>query len=96
MKRFLVYPDVLIYLRVTPDVSMKRIADRGREAEGGITLDYMEKLHQGYESFIAEMDHYTRVLTLDWNEYREADEVARLVQEKADENREFLRDLKRI
>ena len=42
------------------------------------------------------MDHYTRVLTLDWNAYREVDEVARLVKEKADENRGFLRDLKRI
>jgi hypothetical protein len=42
------------------------------------------------------MDHYTRVLTLDWNEYMEPEEVARLVKEKADENREFLRDLKRI
>ena len=75
---------------------MQRIEDRGRDAEGGITLDYMEKLHQGYESFVAEMGHYTRVLTLDWNEYREAEEVAGLVREKAKESREFLRDLKRI
>jgi deoxyadenosine kinase len=96
MKRFLVYPDVLIYLRVSPEVSMGRIRERGRDAEGGITLDYMEKLHQGYEKFIEEMDHYTRVLTLDWNAYQEVDEVAHLVKQKADENREFLRDLKRI
>ena len=96
MKRFLVYPDVLIYLRVSPEVSMQRIQERGRDAESGITLDYMEKLHHGYESFITEMDHYTRVLTLDWNEYKEPDEVAKLVKEKADENREFLRDLNRL
>ena len=96
MKRFLVYPDVLIYLRVNPEVSMQRIQERGRDAESRITLEYMEKLHQGYESFITEMDHYTRVLTLDWNEYKEPDEVARLVKKKADENREFLRDLKRL
>ena len=96
MKRFLVYPDVLLYLQVSPEVSMQRITERGRNAEGGITLDYMENLHQGYESFIEEMEHYTRVLTLDWNEYKDTEEVARLVEEKADENREFLRDLKRI
>ena len=96
MKRFLVYPDVLIYLRVSPEVSMQRIQERGRDAESKITLDYIEKLHQGYESFIAEMDHYTRVLTLDWNEYKEPEEVAKLVKEKANENREFLRDLKRL
>ena len=96
MKRFLVYPDVLIYLRVSPEVSMHRIQERARDAEGGITLDYMEKLHQGYEKFIGEMEHYTRVLTLDWNEYKEPEEVAKWVKEKAQENREFLRDLKRI
>ena len=96
MKRFLLYPDVIIYLRVTPDVSMKRIAERGRDAEGGITIDYMMKLHQGYEDFASEMGRYTRVLSLDWNEYREPREVARLVQEEMSDNLEFLRDLKRI
>ncbi len=96
MKRFLLYPDVLLYLRVNPETSMKRIEERGRAAEGGITLDYMEKLHQGYENFASEMGRYTRVLTLDWNEYLEPGEVARLVEEEMNENLEFLRDLKRI
>ena len=73
---------------------MQRIQERGRDAEGEITLEYMQKLHQGYESFITEMDHYTRTLTVDWNEYMETDEVAKLVKEKSNENREFIRDLK--
>ena len=94
MKRFLVYPDVLIYLRVSPKVSMQRIRERGRTSEGGITLEYMENLYNGYENFIQEMNHYTRVLTLDWNEYMEPDEVAKMLKEKTDEDREFLRDLK--
>tara|TARA_A200000113_G_scaffold220761_1_gene231424 strand:+ start:693 stop:1319 length:627 start_codon:yes stop_codon:yes gene_type:complete len=93
MKRFLVYPDVLIYLRVSPAVSMQRIQERGRDAESGIELAYMEKLHQGYESFIEEMKDYTRVLTLDWNQYQEMDEVVSLISEKVVEKRPFLRDL---
>jgi deoxyadenosine kinase len=96
MKRFLVYPDILIYLRVSPETSMQRIQERGRNAEEGISFEYMEKLYHGYESFIEEMNHYTRVLILDWNQYKEPEEVARLIIKKADENREFLRDLKRI
>jgi len=94
MKRYLVYPDILIYLRVSPETSMQRIQERGRDAEGEITLEYMQKLHQGYESFITEMDHYTRTLTVDWNEYMETDEVVKMVKEKSNENREFIRDLK--
>ena len=94
MKRFLVYPDILIYLRVSPETSMQRIQERGRGAENRITLEYMQKLYQGYESFITEMSHYTRTLTVDWNDYMETDEVAKMVKEKSNENREFIRDLK--
>jgi deoxyadenosine kinase len=93
MKRFLVYPDVLIYLRVSPEVSMQRILERGRNAERGITIEYMKNLHQGYESFIEEMSNYTRVLSLDWNQYHDTEEVGQLVKERAKENRKFLRDL---
>ena len=93
MKRYLVYPDLLLYLRVEPETSLQRIAERGRKAESGITLDYMQKLHDGYESFIEEMSRYTRVLTLDWNQFLELDEVVDRITEKAGEKRAFLRDL---
>ena len=96
MKRFLLYPDVLVYLKVDPEISMRRIAERGRVVERGITIEYMEKLHTGYEKFVSEMGRYTRVLTIDWNDYREPAEVARLVKEVMTNNLEFLRDLKRI
>ena len=93
MKRYLVYPDLLLYLRVEPETSLQRIAERGRKAESGITLDYMQKLHAGYESFIEEMSSYTRVLILDWNQFLEMDEVVDRIKEKAGEKRAFLRDL---
>ena len=53
----------------------------------------MQKLHHGYESFIEEMSQYTRVLTLDWNQILEIEEVLERILEKAGEKREFLRDL---
>lgn len=95
MKRYLVYPDLLIYLRVSPEVSIQRIQERGRQAENGITLDYMEKLHSGYENFAEEMNRYTRVLTLEWNQYQDTDEVVQMIREKSFDKRSFLRDLKR-
>ena len=95
MKRYLVYPDLVIYLRVSPEVSIQRIQERGRQAENGITLDYMEKLHSGYENFAEEMNRYTRVLTLEWNQYQDTDEVVQMIREKSCDKRSFLRDLKR-
>ena len=94
MKRYLVYPDLILYLRVSPDVSLQRITERGRKAESVITLDYMQKLYDGYEAFIEEMTRYTRVLILDWNKFRELEDVAQEIMEKTREKRAFLRDLK--
>lgn len=96
MKRFLVYPDVLVYLQVDPKRAMERIGQRGRSVERGISIEYLERLWQGYEEFAQEMSRYSRVLTIDWNEYRPPTEVARLVQEEMSTQLHFLRDLKRI
>ncbi|MBI2933154.1 MAG: deoxynucleoside kinase [Planctomycetes bacterium] len=96
MKRFLVYPDVILYLRVEPERAMQRIAKRGRSMEQGITLEYLERLADGYEQYASEMNRWTRVLTLDWNAYGSTAEVARLVTDEISENLQFLRDLKRV
>ena len=95
MKRYLVYPDILIYLRVNPKTCLERIGERGRKAETAITLDYMENLNQGYEYFIDEMTRYTRVLTLDWNQYLEVEEVVQRISEMTADKRKFLRDLRK-
>ena len=94
MKRYLLYPDILLYLRVNPETSLNRITQRGRKAEKGITLEYMQKLFLGYENFIDEMGRYTRVISLDWNHYLEIDEVVDRISEKKKEKLHFLRDLK--
>ena len=93
MKRYLVYPDLLLYLRVDPETSLRRIAERGRKAEVGITLEYMQKLHEGYEEFIEEMNRYTQVLILNWNQYLKMDEVVERISKKTGNQRKFLRDL---
>jgi deoxyadenosine kinase len=97
MKRFLVYPDLLVYLQVEPRTAMARIGQRGRVVERGITLEYLERLAEGYEQFASEMGRYTRVLVIDWNEYRPTSEVVRLVQEEVRTTPlQYLRDLKPI
>ena len=94
MKRYLLYPDILLYLRVNPETSLNRITQRGRKAEKGITLEYMQKLFLGYENFIDEIGRYTRVISLDWNHYLEIDEVVDRISEKKKEKLRFLRDIK--
>lgn len=46
-------PDLLIYLRASVPSLVKRIQERGREYENSIRLDYLKKLNERYETWIA-------------------------------------------
>ena len=43
-------PDVLIYLRCPPEKCLERFKKRGQPGDDQITLDYMQKLHDLYET----------------------------------------------
>jgi deoxyadenosine kinase len=96
MQGFLRYPDVIIYLRVEPEVAMERIKSRGREAEKGMDLHYLQRLHEGYDEFADEMQRYTVVVPIDWSEYKPIAEVADLVDTATTRKQKFLRSLRRI
>ncbi len=96
MKRFLVYPDVILHLRVSPSVAMTRIASRGRNAERAIPIEYLERLAAGYEEFVEEMHRYAAVVIVDWNEFRPVDEIVEVLEEAIQGNGKFLRSLRRI
>ena len=55
-------PHGFIYLRVNPTVAYERIVKRGRTAESGITLDYLEQLHQCHEAFLIKKEGVLREL----------------------------------
>ena len=44
------HPDGFIYLRIEPTTALKRIGDRARAEETGLTLDYLQDLHRRYEA----------------------------------------------
>ena len=46
-------PDGFIYLRATPDICMNRLKRRQRTEEGGVTLDYLQGLHQKHEDWLS-------------------------------------------
>lgn len=96
MQGFLRYPDVILYLRTEPEVALERINERARSAEDGLPLQYLQRLHEGYEEFVEEMQRYTVVITVDWTEYRPVSEVADMVLDAAKREQKFLRSLRRI
>ena len=80
-------PDLLIYLIAPPEILLKRIEERGRKIESGITLEYLSLLDSFYDDW---MDAFNlcpvlkiRSDDLDFVHKKDhLDTVAGLVQEK--------------
>ncbi len=56
MSSFIEAPDLLIYLRANVSTLVSQIAQRGRDYEESIRIDYLKKLNERYESWISEYD----------------------------------------
>lgn len=61
-------PDVVVYLRTTPEVALARTMLRARVEEATIPLDYLAALHAEYEQWADGMELTTRVLVVDATE----------------------------
>lgn len=49
-------PDLLIYLVAPPEILQKRIEERGRKMESGITLEYLSLLDSFYDDWMETFD----------------------------------------
>lgn len=95
MSNFMCRPNVIIYLDVKPERSMERINHRSRGVESGITLDYLQALYQGYEEFINDISRVVPVISVDYDRFGTAEEMAEVVlHEYFDHN--FLRQATRF
>ena len=56
MSKFIQPPDLLIYLRASVPTLVRNIQKRGRDYESSIRLDYLKRLNERYEAWIAKYD----------------------------------------
>ncbi len=80
MSNFMCRPSCIIYLDVKPERSMERIRQRGRGVEQGISLHYLQALYTEYEKFVADISKRIPVIRVDWDRFRDVDEMAEVVQ----------------
>jgi deoxyadenosine/deoxycytidine kinase len=53
LTEFLPPPDLVVYLRSSPQTLLKRIKQRGRDYERSITAEYLEQLNSLYEAWVS-------------------------------------------
>ncbi|HNS17591.1 MAG TPA: deoxynucleoside kinase [Bacteroidales bacterium] len=56
MSSFIQPPDLMIYLRASVPTLVRQIQKRGREYEAAIRLDYLKRLNERYEAWIAQYE----------------------------------------
>ena len=76
LSNFMCRPSAIVYLDVTPENSLKRIHERSRGCESGISLEYLRRLYDNYEDFVQEISRTIPVIRVGWNEYWEVEEIA--------------------
>ncbi|HKA23422.1 MAG TPA: deoxynucleoside kinase [Candidatus Eisenbacteria bacterium] len=65
MVSFLRKPDLILYLKASPETLMDRIARRGRESEKSITLEYLSRLGRAYDEWMESAAGLYEVKVLD-------------------------------
>lgn len=71
---------LIVYLRVSPEVALQRIRQRGRDMEAKLSLDDLVSLQRHYDQWLLEDACPTPVLVVDYDELVPAERVAELVR----------------
>jgi deoxyadenosine/deoxycytidine kinase len=68
-------PDLLIYLKASVPTLVNQIQKRGREYEDNLRLDYLKRLNEFYEKWIATYQGRLLVIDVDQNNFAEEEEA---------------------
>lgn len=76
MANFMCRPHVIVYLDVSPEISMERIRERARGCEVGVELPYLEALSRSYEDFLEDISKLIPVLRVNYNQFWDVERLA--------------------
>ncbi len=81
MDSAIVPPDLMIYLRASVPTLVKQIAERGRDYENGISIDYLKRLNERYEAWTSTYDK-GKLLVIDVDDnsfHNNAEDLGRII-----------------
>jgi len=80
MSNFMCKPSVIVFLDVSPEASADRIKLRSRNVEGGIQLDYLKALYDGYQEFVEDVSKVIPVIRVDYERFPSVEAMAQVIQ----------------
>ena len=81
----LVYPDIIVWLQLSPEQTLERIKKRSRECEDGIPIDYLTHLYNAYQVILKALEKRCKVVRVDARV--SADKVYDVVNKAIEETR---------
>ncbi len=82
LRPLLQIPDVIVLLETSVDTILKRIAERGRESERGITREYLQSLTDLFAEWVASVEKQSKVIRLDWTTYQPVADVVKSIEKQ--------------
>lgn len=67
------YPDITIWLQISPEQTLERIKKRSRDCESCIPIEYLKSLYVAYRIILDKLSKHTNIITV--NAQSSADEV---------------------
>lgn len=61
----LAYPDIILWLEISPEEVVDRIKKRARDCESCIPLDYLKKLYTAYQVILEQLSQHTKIIKID-------------------------------
>jgi len=59
------YPDLMIWLELSPEDTMERIKKRSRECESNIPIEYLRNLYEAYQSVLKCLEGKCKIVRID-------------------------------
>jgi deoxyadenosine kinase len=82
MSNFMKHPNLIIYLDLTPEESLRRICIRNREMEANITIEYLTNLNNAYQNWIEKISYAIPVIKVNWNDFHNVSEMATKIKDE--------------
>lgn len=59
------YPDLVVFLKLSPEQALERIKKRSRDCESNIPIDYLKNLESAYKIVLDKLSKHTKIVVVD-------------------------------